>query len=108
MKKIMLAVLLSVVVGGAPLLAQEKKDMPMKGEMPIKGEGMKGGGMMMGNMREMHGKMMEMKKGMGGMMQGKGMMKSEDIKGMGGTMGDMSDMMKQMSERMGRGMKKTQ
>ena len=31
--------------------------------MPMKGEGMQGGGMMMGKMKEMQGKMGEMKKG---------------------------------------------
>src|ERR687897_3539221 len=99
MNKLLLAVLLSVVVGAASLVAQEKKDMPMKGQMPtkesmpMKGQGMQGGGMDMSQMKEMHGKMMEMKKGMGGMMQGKGMMKSDEMKGMGATMGDMSEMM---------------
>jgi hypothetical protein len=67
MKKIISAVLLSATVGVVPLLAQEKKDMPMKGEMPMKqsmpmkGEGSQGGGMMMGDMNEMHKKMSDMK-----------------------------------------------
>ncbi len=100
MKKIILAVLLSTTMGGASLSAQEKKDMPMTGEMPMKSDGMRGGGMMMGNMKEMPSKMMEMKKGMGGMMQGKGMMKSDEMKGMGGTMGDMSEMMGDMGHMM--------
>ena len=48
MKKLILATLLSAAIGGAPLVAQEKKDMPMKGPMPtkegmpMKGEGMQG------------------------------------------------------------------
>jgi hypothetical protein len=58
-----------------PLMAQAKKEMPMKGEE------MQGGGMMMGKMKDMHGKMGEMKKGMSGMMKGQSMMKSEDTKG---------------------------
>ena len=91
MKKIVMAASLSAALGLVPALAQEKRDMPMKGEMPKKGEGMQGGSMDMNQMKQMHGRMMEMKKGMGGMMQGKGMMKSEEMKGMGGTMGDMSD-----------------
>jgi hypothetical protein len=133
MNKILAAVVLSGLVGLAPLMAQEKKDMPMKSE------GMKGGGLMMEKMKEMQGGMGEMRKGMGGMMKGQGMMKSEDTKGMGKgmgemsgmmgdmgqmmgsgkmtpeemenmskMMGDMSGMMKQMSDRMRRGMKKTQ
>lgn len=45
MKRIVTAVVLSVALGGFTVLAQEKKDMPMKGqmptkeEMPMKGEG---------------------------------------------------------------------
>jgi hypothetical protein len=66
------AIVLSLVLGGLPALAQEKKDAPMKGQMPMKGEGMQGGGMDMSKMNEMHSKMMEMKKGMGGMMKGQG------------------------------------
>jgi len=62
-------------MGVFPLMAQEKKDTPMK-------EGMQGGGMMMGKMKEMQGKLGEMRKGMGGMMKGQGMMKSEDMKEM--------------------------
>ena len=57
--------------------------MPNKSEMPMKGDGMKEGGMMMGNMKETHSKMMEIKKGMGGVMRGKGMMKNDETKGMG-------------------------
>ena len=36
--------------------------MPMKEGTPMKSEGMQGGGMMMGKMKDMHGKMGEMKK----------------------------------------------
>ena len=39
-----------------------KGEMPLKEGMPMKREGIRGGGMMMGNKKEMHGKMMEMKK----------------------------------------------
>jgi hypothetical protein len=99
MKKIVAAVVLSVALGGT-VLAQEKKDMPMKSPMPMKGEGMQGGGMDMTKMKEMHGRMMEMKKGMGGIMKGQGMMKSEDMKGMGKHMGDMSGMMTDMRHMM--------
>ena len=78
----------SIVLSGAwawfLCLPRNKKDMPMKEGMPMKGEGMQGGGMMMGKMKDMQGKMGEMHKGMGGMMKGQGMMKSEDMKGMGG------------------------
>jgi hypothetical protein len=103
MKKFLMGVILSAALGFVPVLAQEKKEMPMKGPMPMKegmpmkGEGMQGGGMDMSNMKEMHGKMMEMKKGMGGMMKGQGMIKSEDMKGMGKHMGDMSGMMTDMA-----------
>jgi hypothetical protein len=69
---------LSAALGAVPLIAQDNKDMPNKSEMPMKGDGMKEGGMMMGNMKETHSKMMEMKKGMGGVMQGKGMMKNDE------------------------------
>jgi hypothetical protein len=83
MKKVFTAVVLSAALGFVPVLAQEKKDMPMKGE------GMQGGSMDMSQMKQMHGRMMEMKNGMSGMMRGNGMMKSEEMKGMGDTMGDM-------------------
>ena len=43
MKKIVMAASLSAALGLVPALAQEKRDMPMKGEMPKKGEGMQGG-----------------------------------------------------------------
>ena len=122
MKNLIIAVIMSGAVGVFPLMAQEKKDMPMKQGMPMKGEGMQGGGMMMDKMKDMQGHMGEMRKGMGSMMKGQGMMKSEEMKGMGKgmgdmsgmmsemgqMMGDMSGMMKQMSERMGRGTQKTQ
>jgi len=93
MKKLIAALMASGAIGMSPLLAQEKKGMPMKEQMPMKGEGMHGGGMDMAKMKEMHTKMMEMKKGMGGMTKGQGMMKSDEMKGMGGMMGDMSGMM---------------
>jgi hypothetical protein len=102
--KFISAALLSVAIVAAPLLAQEKNEMPMKGPMPMK-EGMpiKGeaqGGMDMNQMKEMHGKMTETKNGMSGMMQGKGMMKSEQMKGMGNMMEHMSGMMGEMGHMM--------
>ena len=106
MKRIIFAVLLSAAISAVPLTAQEKRDMPMQGQMPskesmpVQSHEMQGGGMDMSPIKGMHGKMMEMKKGMGGMMQGRGMMKSEEMKGMGGTMGDMSEMMADMSHMM--------
>jgi len=103
MKEVFTAVVLSAALGLVSVLAQEKKDMPMKEGMPMKSEGMQGGGMMKGNMKAMHGKMMEMKNGMGGMMKGQGMMKSEEMTGMGKGMGDMSGMMGNMGQMMGRG-----
>jgi len=102
-KKVIAAVVLSAALGLVPALAQEKKDMPMKEGMPMKGEAMQGSGMDMSKMKDMHGKMMEMKKGMSGMMKGQGMMKSEDMKGMGKGMGDMSGMMGNMGQMMGSG-----
>ena len=80
MKKLIAAVIVSGAIGVFPLMAQEKKDMPMKEGMPMKGESMKGGGMMMGKMKDMQGRMGEMRKGMGGMMKGQGMMKGEETK----------------------------
>ena len=71
MKKIVMAATLSAVLGFVPALAQERKDMPMKGGMPpkegmpMKGEGMQGGGMDMSQMKQMHAQMLEMKKGIG-------------------------------------------
>jgi hypothetical protein len=43
-----------------------------------------------------------------GQMMGSGKMTPEEMQNMSKMMGDMSGMMKQMSERMGRGMKKAQ
>src|SRR5215203_29717 len=103
MKKIMVAATLVASLGFLPVGAQENKDMPIKGPMPMN-EGMpmrdethcgmdmekmaemhkRMAGMDMGKMAEMHmagmdmGKMAEMHKRMGGMME---MMK---------MMGDMS------------------
>jgi hypothetical protein len=45
MKKVLAAVVLSGALGFVPVLAQEKKDMPMKEAMPMKSDGM-----MMGKM----------------------------------------------------------
>jgi hypothetical protein len=56
MKQLITAIIVSGAIGVFPLLAQEKKEMPMKGE------GMQGGGMMMGKMKEMQGKMGEMRR----------------------------------------------
>ena len=70
MKKVLLAVVLSAALGVVPVLAQEKGNAPMKGQMPMKegtpmkNESMQSGGMMMGKMKEMQGKMAEMRKGM--------------------------------------------
>ena len=122
MKNFITAVIVSGAMGVFPLMAQDKKDMPMKEGMPMKGEGMQGGGMDMTKMKEMHGRMMEMKKGMGGMMgEMLGMMEHmssgkmtpedkmtpEEMSEMSKMMGNMSAMMKHMSERMGRGMEPT-
>jgi hypothetical protein len=137
MKRNLITLVLSGALISLPLLAQDKKDMPMKEGMSMKHEGTQGG-MMTGKMKEMHEKMEGMKKGMGGMLKGKVMMRDEDMKGMGKMMGgmsgmmgeirqmmesgkitheemedmskmmgDMSEIMKQMSERMGQGTKKT-
>ena len=57
MKELITAVIVSGAIGVFPLMAQEKKDMPMKEGTPMKAEAMKGGGMMMGKMKEMQGKM---------------------------------------------------
>ena len=80
MKNVIAASVMSLTLGLVSLMAQEKKDMPMKEGIPMKGEGMQGGGMMMGKMKEMQGTMNEMRKGMGCMMKGESMMKSEDTK----------------------------
>ena len=50
MKTIVAAVVMSMTLGLVPLLAQEKREVPMKGE------GTEGSGMMMGKMKEMQGK----------------------------------------------------
>lgn len=76
---------------------------PMKEGMPMKGEGMNGGGMTMEKMKEMQGRMAEMHKGMGGMMKEKGMMKGDDMQGMGKMMGQCSEMMGDMGKMMGSG-----
>jgi len=57
MKKVIAASVMSLTLGLVPLMAQEKKEMPMKGE------GMQGGGMMMSKRKETKGKMAEMRKG---------------------------------------------
>lgn len=72
---------------------------PMKEGMPMKGEGMNGGARME-KMKEMQGRMAEMHKGMGGMMKGKGMMKSDDMQGTGKMMGNMSGTMGDMGQMM--------
>ncbi len=104
MKKVLAVAVLSGALGFVPALAQEKKEMPMKHDMPMNHEGMQGGTSCC-QMKEMQDKMTQMK----------GIMKSTDMKGMGqmmgnmsAMMGDMSGMMKQMSDRMKTGMKKTQ
>jgi len=97
MKKIFRAIFFLWVIGLVPLMAQEKRDMPMKSG------GMHDGSMMMGNMKEMQGKMAEMHKGMNGMMKGQRMMKSDEMKGMGGMMGSMSGIMGDMGHMMDAG-----
>ena len=61
MKIFLRAVFFVWAIGLIPLMAQEKKDMPMKAQ------GMQGGGMTMEKMKEMQRKMAEMHKGMSGM-----------------------------------------
>jgi hypothetical protein len=100
MKKIVAVAVLSGMLGFVPVLAQEKKEMPMKQGMPMNHEGMQGGSMTSGEMKEMHDKMTQIKKGMAGMMKDKGMMKSADMKGMGQMMGNMSAMMGDMGHMM--------
>jgi len=108
MKKTVLALVLSVVLGSLTVLAQEKKGMPMKDGMPMKegmpmkSEEMKSGGMRE-KMTEMQGHIGEIQKRMGGMMKSKGMMKSEDMEGMGKNIGEMSGMMGDMGQMMGSG-----
>lgn len=75
MKKLLLALILFGALISSPLLAQERKGMPM------------GGGRM-----GMKSRMGETRKGMGGMTKAKGMMKSNQMKS------------KQMPDRMKRGM----
>ena len=104
MKKLIAALIVSGAIGVFPLMAQEKKDMPMKEGMPMKGEAMKGGGMMMmDKMKDMQGHMAEMRKGMVEMMKAKGMMKADDMQGMGKMMGQCSAMMGDMEKMMGSG-----
>jgi len=127
MKKILAVAVLSGVLGLVPALAQEKKEMPMKQGMPMNHEGMQGGGMMSGDMKKMHDKMTQIKRGMkntdttgmgqmmgnmsammgdmGHMMEA-GNMSQTDMENMSQMMGDMSGMMKQMSDRMKTGVKK--
>jgi len=100
MKKFILPIIFAGAIGSLPVFAQEKKEMPMKEGMPMKGEAMKGGGMMMEQMKDMQGRMTAMRKGMGGMMKEKGMMKAEQMTGMGKSMGDMSGMMGNMGQMM--------
>ena len=38
MKKVIATVFISLALGLVPLMAQEKKEMPMKEDMPMKGE----------------------------------------------------------------------
>src|SRR5919108_2107516 len=96
MKKLVGAIIVSGAIVAFPLMAQEKKDMPMKEGMPMKTEEMKSGGMMMGKMKEMHGKMAEMRNEMG-------MMKGEETKEMGKMMGGMSGMMGDVGKMVGGG-----
>jgi len=129
MKKVIAVAILSGALGFVPALAQEKKEMPMQHGMPMNHEGMQGGSMMSGDMKKMHDKMTQMKKGMkstdmrgmgqmmgnmsammgdmGHMMEA-GNMSQSDMENMSRVMGDMSGMMKQMSDRMKTGVKKTQ
>ena len=74
MKNVIAASVMSLTLGLVSLMAQEKKDMPMN-----------------------------MRKGMGGMMKGQSMMRSEDTKGMGTMMGNMSGMMGDMGQMMSSG-----
>ena len=53
MKKVVAAVVLSLVFGLGPLMGQEKKETPMKDDMPMKNDSMQTGGMMMGKMKDM-------------------------------------------------------
>src|SRR6266498_3378548 len=99
MKKVIAASVMSLTLGLVPLMAQEKKEMPMKEGMPMEGEGLQDD-KMMGDMSGMMGDM--------GKMMGGGKMSPEEMGQMSKMMGDMSGMMKQMSERMKKGTGKTQ
>jgi hypothetical protein len=132
MKKLALVGMLFLALGSVPLLAQEKNQMPMNQGMQMDHDGMKGGGMMGDQMKEMQAHMAEMRKRMAGtkgddvkgmgkgmqemsgmmgdmgkMMEG-GKMTPEEMQTMSKMMGDMSGMMKQMSDRMKTGAKKSQ
>ena len=103
MKELVAAVVISSALGLVTLMAQEKKDMPMKESMPMQSEAVKGDGMMMEWMKEMHATLGEMRKGMDGMIKEKGMMKSEDMHAMGKMMGRMTGMMGDMAKMTGEG-----
>jgi len=72
MKKLVAAAIVSAAIGSFPLMAQDKKEMPMKEGMSMKGEEMKAGGMTMDKMKEMQARMAEMRKSMSVMMKGQG------------------------------------
>ena len=103
MKKVVAAVILSGALGFSPALAQEKKDLPAKEGRPMKAEGMRGGGMMMEQMKKMQNRMGEMRKDLDGTMKGRAMMKSEDMQGMGKPMGEISEMVGNLAQMMGSG-----
>jgi hypothetical protein len=69
----------------------------MKEGMPMKGEEMKGGGMMMEKRKEIAGKNGRDAQGHGGMM------KDDGMQGMGKMMGQCSEMMADMGKMMGSG-----
>jgi hypothetical protein len=106
MRKLFTAMTFSLALGFFPALAQEKRDMPMKGQMPtgesmpMKSQGMQGSGMDVSQMEHMHAKMLEMQKSMGGTMKGQGMMKNEDMKSIGSMMDEMCTMMGDMGHTM--------
>src|SRR3954447_15519348 len=101
MKNVFVIAVLSFIFASTPLLSQEKNNMPMKDQTPMregvprKDEAKQGGGMDMQQMKEIHGKMMEMHKGMG-----HSTMKADDMKGMGSMMEHMSGMMGDMGHMM--------
>ena len=72
MKKFILPIILAVAIGSLPVLAQEKKEMPMKEGMPMKGQGMMEEGMM-SQMMKMMPLMQGMQKRMGPMAKMMGM-----------------------------------